>query len=83
MKSRVEHKEKLIAKLENEINERVYRLYGLDASDVRVIEEFLERFQAHARRSAKLLNVKAVMVKYGNCGHIERGVRGAQEESGD
>ncbi len=25
-------------------NERVYRLYGLDANDVKVIEDFLRRF---------------------------------------
>jgi type I restriction-modification system DNA methylase subunit len=33
-----------ISKLEGEINERVYRLYGLDENDIKVIEEFLERF---------------------------------------
>ncbi len=37
-------KEKSTAELEKEINERVYRLYRLDANDVKVIEEFLERF---------------------------------------
>jgi len=37
-------KEKPIAELEEEINEKVYRLYGLDENDVKVIEEFLEKF---------------------------------------
>jgi hypothetical protein len=37
-------KEKPIAELEEEMNERVYRLYGLDEEDKRVIEEFLEKF---------------------------------------
>jgi hypothetical protein len=33
-----------ISKLEDEINERVYKLYGLDENDIKVIEEFLEKF---------------------------------------
>ncbi len=33
-----------ISKLENEVNELVYELYGLDESDRKVIEEFLEKF---------------------------------------
>jgi len=37
-------KEDPIAKLEEEINERVYKLYGLNEEDIKVIEEFLERF---------------------------------------
>jgi small ligand-binding sensory domain FIST len=41
---RAKLKERSIAELEREINERVYRLYGLDESDVKVIEEFLEKF---------------------------------------
>lgn len=36
-------KERPITELEDEINERVYRLYSLGANDVKVIEEFLER----------------------------------------
>lgn len=37
-------KDNPIAKLEEEINERVYKLYGLNGEDIKVIEEFLERF---------------------------------------
>jgi len=37
-------KEKSIKKMEYEINERVYKLYGLNANDIKVIEEFLEKF---------------------------------------
>lgn len=37
-------KEKSIAELEEEIDERVYRLYGLGEEDKKVIEEFLEKF---------------------------------------
>jgi hypothetical protein len=33
-----------ISKMEEEINERVYELYGLDGNDIKVIDEFLERF---------------------------------------
>jgi len=33
-----------IEKLEEEINEMVYELYGLDDDDIEVIEEFLEKF---------------------------------------
>ncbi len=36
-------REKPIAELESEINERIYKLYGLDASDVKVIEQVLNR----------------------------------------
>ncbi len=33
-----------IADLEDEINKRVYKLYDLDANDIKVIEEFLRKF---------------------------------------
>lgn len=33
-----------IAGLEDEINELVYKLYGLDENDKKVIEEFLDKF---------------------------------------
>jgi len=33
-----------ISELEDEINDLVYELYGLDEEDRKVIEEFLERF---------------------------------------
>ncbi|GAH43412.1 unnamed protein product, partial [marine sediment metagenome] len=33
-----------VAELEEEINELVYKLYGLNGKDVKVIEEFLRRF---------------------------------------
>jgi hypothetical protein len=33
-----------ISRLEDEINEQVYQLYGLNENDVKVIEEFLEKF---------------------------------------
>jgi hypothetical protein len=37
-------REKSIRELEKEINERVYKLYGLNEEDKKVIEEFLEKF---------------------------------------
>ncbi len=37
-------KEAPIKRLEDEINERVYKLYGLDEKNKKVINEFLERF---------------------------------------
>ncbi len=37
-------REKSITELEDEINERVYRLYGLGEDDKRVVEEFLSKF---------------------------------------
>lgn len=43
-KEKAKLEEKSIAELEKEIGERVYRLYGLDANDVKVIEEFLRKF---------------------------------------
>jgi hypothetical protein len=43
-KDEEELRKKSIAELEDEINKRVYRLYGLSEEDRRVIEEFLERF---------------------------------------
>jgi hypothetical protein len=33
-----------VAELEEEINELVYELYGLNEKDVKVIEDFLKRF---------------------------------------
>ena len=33
-----------VAELEGEINELVYKLYGLNEEDVKVIEDFLRRF---------------------------------------
>ena len=33
-----------VAELEDEINELVYKLYGLNENDVKVITEFLRRF---------------------------------------
>ena len=35
---------KVVERLEREINELVYELYGLDAKDLEVIEEFLKKF---------------------------------------
>lgn len=33
-----------VAELEHDINELVYQLYGLNADDIKVIEDFLQRF---------------------------------------
>ncbi len=43
-RKRVEELKGEVKRLEGEINELVYELYGLDAKDRKVIEEFLEKF---------------------------------------